>query len=147
MATETQASSTPITFHKQVLGIPLVSSGLDTIHSTLSTSPYTKGVYSTGTSLAQSAYDTASRVTTSSSLYPKVLPVITTADGYANAGIDAVRSKFPYPFESSPDKVYNDLKKAPEDARIVAYKTIDERIKIPAYGPARGVDTVRTPFS
>jgi hypothetical protein len=146
MATDTQASPPPITFYKQVLDIPLVSSGLDTIHSTLSTSPYTKGVYSTGTSLAQSAYDTASRVTTSSSLYPKVLPLITTADGYANAGINAVHSKFPYPFESSPDKVYHDLKQAPEDARNVAYKAIDERIKTPAYGLARGVDTRLTPL-
>jgi hypothetical protein len=146
MATDTQASPAPITFHKQVLGIPLVSSSLDTIHSTLSTSPYTKGVYSAGTSLAQSAYDTASRVTTSSSLYPRVLPVITTADGYANAGLDAIRSKFPYPFEASPDQVYTDLKKAPEDARNVAYKTIDERIKTPAYGLAMGVDTRLTPL-
>lgn len=147
MAADTQTSPTPVTFHQHVLEIPLVSSGLTTIHDKLSTSPYTKGVYDTGTSFAKSAYDTAARVTTASPLYPRVLPVITTADGYANAGLNAVRSKFPYPFESTPDQVYQDLMKAPEDARNIAKKTIDERITQPAYGIAMGVDSVCTLFS
>jgi len=145
MATDTQPSPS-LTFPSRVLGIPLVSHSLDTIHSTLSTSPYTKGVYQTGSGLAQSAYDTATRVTVSSTVYPRLQPVITAADGYANKGLDTIQSKFPYPFEAAPEKVYSDLKKAPEDAKTVAYKTIDERITTPAYGFAKGVDSVSAPF-
>lgn len=146
MATEIQpssCSSAQITFPSRLLAIPLVSSTLDTVHSTLSTSPYTQRAYTTGSSLAHSAYTTASGYATNSALYPRILPAIAAADGYANKGFDAVHAKFPYPFENSPETMYNDLKKAPEDAKNVAYKTIDERIKTPAYGLARGVDTVR----
>jgi Perilipin family len=145
MATDTQPAQS-VTFPSRVLGIPLVSHGLDTIHSTLSTSPYTKGVYQTGSGLAQSAYDTATRVTVASPVYPRLQPVITAADGYANKGLDTIQSRFPYPFETAPEKVYSDLKKAPEDAKSVAIKTIDERITTPAYGIAKGVDSVSTLF-
>lgn len=124
----------------RVLGIPCVSSGLDTIHSTLSTSPYTKAAYQTTQSIALSAYGTAARV--SSPVYPTLQPVITAADGYASKGFDTLHSRFPYPFEASPETIYADIKKAPEDAKNVAYKTIDERIKAPAYGLVKGVDHV-----
>ncbi|KAG8850652.1 hypothetical protein FRB91_008875 [Serendipita sp. 411] len=144
MAAETQTAPSPITFPSRVLSIPLVSSGLETIHTTLSTSPYTKTAYQTSTSIAATAYGTASRVT--APVYPRVLPVITAADGYANKGLDTLQSRFPYPFESSPETVYNDLKKAPEDAKNVAYKTIDERITTPAYGLAKNVDSRLAPL-
>jgi len=145
MATDTQPPQA-ISFPSRVLAIPLVSQSIDTIHGTLSNSPYTKGVYQTGSGFAQAAYDTATRVTVSSPVYPRLQPVITAADGYANKGLDTIQSRFPYPFETSADKVYNDLKKAPEDARNVAYKTIDERITTPAYGIAKGVDSVSALF-
>ncbi|PVG01417.1 hypothetical protein CPB86DRAFT_795099 [Serendipita vermifera] len=144
MATDTQTAPPPITFHTRVLSIPLVSSSLETIHSTLSTSPYTKRAYETSSSIAHSAFDTATRVT--APVYPRVLPVITAADGYANKGLDTLQTRFPYPFESTPEKVYSDLRKAPEDARSVAYKTLDERIKTPAYGLAKGVDSRLAPL-
>lgn len=145
MATDTQPAQS-LTFPSRVLGIPLVSHGLDTLHSTLSSSPYTKGVYQTGSGLAQSAYDTATRVTVASPVYPRLQPVITAADGYANKGLDTIQSRFPYPFETAPEKVYSDLKKAPEDAKSVAIKTIDERITTPAYGLAKGVDSRLAPL-
>jgi hypothetical protein len=145
MATDTQPPQA-ISFPSRVLAIPLVSHSIDTIHCTLSNSPYTKGVYQTGSGFAQSAYDTATRVTVASPVYPRLQPVITAADGYANKGLDTIQSRFPYPFETTPDQVYNDLKKAPEDARNVAYKTIDERITTPAYGIAKGVDSRLAPL-
>lgn len=145
MATDTQPPPA-YNFPSRVMSIPLVSHSIDTIQRTLSNSPYTKGVYETGTGLAQSAYDTATRVTVSSPVYPRIQPVLTAADGYATKGLETIHSKFPYPFESTPDQVYNDLKKAPEDAKNVAYKTIDERIKTPAYGLAKGVDSRLAPL-
>ncbi|KAG8816513.1 hypothetical protein FRC17_000302 [Serendipita sp. 399] len=144
MATETQTAPPPITFPSRVLAIPLVHSGLETIHTTLSTSPYIGTAYVTSTSIAASAYGTASRMT--APVYPRVLPVITAADGYANKGLDTLQSRFPYPFESSPETVYNDLKKAPEDAKNVAKKTIDERITTPAYDLAKHVDSHLAPL-
>lgn len=144
MATETQSAPPSLTFPLRVLQIPLVHSSLDTIHNTLSSSPYTKSAYQTSTAFAHTALDTAARVT--APVYPKVLPIVTAADGYANKGLDTLQSRFPYPFESSPETMYNDLKKAPEDARNVAYKTIDERIKTPAYGLAKDVDARLAPL-
>lgn len=155
MATDTQTAPAPaeLTFPSRVLSIPLFSSAIGTLDNTLSTSPYTKGVYRTSQSVAFSAYDRATQIASPVYQDPKFQPVksyvttaVTTADGYATKALDKIHAKFPYPFESSPETVYADLKRAPEEARNVAYKTIDQRITTPAYGLAKGVDSRLAPL-
>ena len=129
-------------FPSRVLSIPLVAHSIDSLHSTLSSSPYTQRIYSTSTLLAHSAYDTAARVSAPVYTHPTAQAYLALADGYAVKGLDAVEAKVPYPFHSTPETVYNDLKRAPEQAKEVATKTIDERIKAPAYHLAATADQV-----
>jgi len=51
------------------------------------------------------------------------------ADGFANKAVDAVQSRYPYPFTARPEEV-----------ALLASKTIDERVKTPAYNVAQGID-------
>jgi len=133
-------------FPSRVLSIPLVAHSIDSLHSTLSSSPYTQRIYSTSTSLAHSAYDTAARVSAPVYSHPRAQAYLTLADDYAVKGLNAVEAKIPYPFQSTPETVYNDLKRAPEQAKEVATKTIDEKIKAPAYNLAATADQVSIPF-
>lgn len=134
------------TFPTRVLSIPLVAHSIDSLHSTLSSSPYTQRIYTTSTSLAHSAYDTAARVSAPVYSHPRAQAYLALADDYAVKGLDAVEAKIPYPFQSSPETVYNDIKRAPEQAKEVATKTIDEKIKAPAYNLAATADQVSIPF-
>jgi hypothetical protein len=78
--------------------------------------------------------------------HPTAQAYLALADGYAVKGLDVVEAKIPYPFHSTPETVYNDLKRAPEQAKEVASKTIDERIKAPAYHLAASADQVSLSF-
>ena len=133
-------------FPSRVLSIPLLAHSIDTLHLTLSSSPYTQRIYSTSTLLAHSAYDTAARVSAPVYTHPKAQAYLALADDYAVKGLDAVEAKIPYPFHSTPETVYNDLKRAPEQAKEAATKTIDEKIKAPAYHLAATADQVSVPF-
>lgn len=133
-------------FPSRVLSIPLLAQSIDTLHSTLSSSPYTQRIYSTSTLLAHSAYDTAARVSAPVYSHPTAQAYLALADGYAVKGLDAVEAKIPYPFHSTPETVYNDLKRAPEQAKEAATKTIDEKIKAPAYHLAATADQVSVPL-
>lgn len=133
-------------FPSRVLSIPLLAQSIDTLHSTLSSSPYTQRIYSTSTSFAHSAYDTAARVSAPVYTHPRAQAYLALADGYAVKGLDAVEAKIPYPFHSTPETVYEDLKRAPEHAKEAATKTIDEKIKAPAYHLATTADQVSVSF-
>jgi len=55
-------------------------------------------------------------------------------------GLDAVESRCPYPFKTTPEDIVKDLKGHSNHAKEVANKTIDEKVKSPAYNVAQGID-------
>lgn len=73
----------------------------------------------------------------------RLAPVIVKADTYANAAVDAVESRYPYPFKVTTNEVVQDLKDRSDAAKGVASKTIDQRVTTPAYTVAAGIDQVR----
>ena len=135
MATETQsAPATPeLKIFNRVASIPLVNDTFSAVHSSLISNPYTRSPYTTAQALSLSA------LRASEPIAAKLAPIIVRADGFAIKGLDAVESRYPYPFTVQSE----DLLK---DARDVASKTIDERVRTPAYSAAQGIDQVRTPL-
>jgi len=137
MATETETPQ--LTVLTRVANIPLVSDSLSTIHSTLTNNAYTKKPYSVAAGLGSTAY----RV--SEPIQVRLAPVITRADGYANKAVDVVESRYPYPFRTPTGEIYGDIRQHGEHAVGVANKTIDDRVRTPAYGIAQGIDQSFTP--
>lgn len=135
MATETlSAPATPeLKIFNRVASIPLVNDTFSAVHSSLISNPYTRSPYTTAQALSLSA------LRASEPIAAKLAPIIIRADGFAIKGLDAVESRYPYPFTVQSE----DLLK---DARDVASKTIDERVRTPAYSAAQGIDQVRTPL-
>ncbi|PCH34966.1 hypothetical protein WOLCODRAFT_139660 [Wolfiporia cocos MD-104 SS10] len=136
MATQTQETSrTPeLTIISRVASIPLVASSLNTIHETLLSNAYTQKPYSTAQGISKSA------LSYTEPLQKRLAPLIVRADGYANMGLDAVESRYPYPFKTPTEDILRDIKGRSDQARDVANKTIDERVKSPAYNVAQGID-------
>ena len=108
--------------------------------------PYTQRIYLTSTLLAYSVYNTAAHVPAPVYTHPKAQAYLVLADSYVAKGLDAVEAKIPSLFHLTPEMVYNDLKWAPEQAKEAASKTINEKIKAPAYCLAAAADQVSMPF-
>ncbi|EGO03996.1 hypothetical protein SERLA73DRAFT_175713 [Serpula lacrymans var. lacrymans S7.3] len=123
-----------VTIFTRVLSIPLVSSSLSTLDSTLCGNVFTRSPYTTAQALTHSAYSYTEPIQI------RLAPFIIRADGYANKGLDAVESRYPYPFKAKPEEMVNYVKERRESAMSAANKTIDERVKSPAYGVAQGID-------
>ena len=142
MATETQsAPSTPeLKILTRVAAIPLVNDTFSAVHSSLISNPYTRSPYTTAQAISLSA------LRASEPLAAKLAPIIVRADGFAIKGLDAVESRYPYPFTVQSEDLLKALKERSEYARDVANKTIDERVRSPAYSAAQGIDQVRTPL-
>ncbi|KAI9509281.1 hypothetical protein F5148DRAFT_1189124 [Russula earlei] len=99
----------------------------------------------TETQLTRSPYTTAQAISLSAlrasePITARLAPLIVRADGFANKGLDAVESRYPYPFTVQREDLIKDLKERSEHARDVANKTIDERVRTPAYSAAQGID-------
>ena len=142
MATEVQtAPATPtapqLSVLTRVASIPLVSDSLAVVHSTLANNVYTKTPYSAAQAIGSRAY----RV--SEPFQARLAPVIVRADGLANKAVDVVEQRYPYPFHTPTEEIYGALKQRGDHAYGVANKTIDDRVKTPAYGFAQGIDQVR----
>jgi hypothetical protein len=141
MTTETQAPSPPeLTILNRLSSIPLVSSSLSTLHTRLSANAYTAPPYHTAAAL--SAYARGTAVRAAAPILPRVAPLVARADGLANAAVDAVQTRYPYPFEATPEKVVQDLHASAEGARGVANKTLDDRVRAPAGRVVVGIDQV-----
>ncbi|KAI9456375.1 hypothetical protein BJY52DRAFT_1212958 [Lactarius psammicola] len=138
MATETQsapATPTPeLTVLNRVASIPLVNDSLSAVHASLISNPLTRSPYNT----AQAISSTALRY--SEPFAVKLAPIIVRADGYANKGLDAVESRYPYPFTVQSEDIIKALKERSDYARAAANKTLDERVRTPAYSAAQGID-------
>jgi hypothetical protein len=142
MSTETKTAHTTApeyTSLYRVASIPLISSSLSSIHSTLSSNAYTKSPYSAATGIACSAWGYTEP------LQARLAPLTTRADEFANAGLDVVESRYPYPFKAKPEEITTYVRERRESAFSVANKTIDEKVKSPAYGVAQGIDQVGRP--
>lgn len=143
MATETQTqpeTQTPapeLTILTRVASIPLVADSLGAVHSTLSTNPYTRSPYATAQGLAGAALGYTEP------LQKTIAPLLVRADGLANKGLDAVESRYPYPFKTTTEDIVKDLRGRSDQARDIATKTIDERVRTPAVNVATGIDQVR----
>jgi hypothetical protein len=109
----------------RVAAIPMISSSLETINGVLLSNNYTRSPYCTAKDLSSTAYKYTEP------LQIKLAPLIIQADGFANKAVDVVQSKYPYPFTARPEEV-----------AMLASKTIDERVKAPAYNVAQGIDQV-----
>ena len=142
MATETQTmppqpqAPPQLTVLNRVASIPLVSDSLAALHATLINNAYTKTPYSAAQAIGTKAYQI------SEPIQVRLAPVLTRADGLANKAVDIVESRYPYPFKTPTEEIYGDIRQTTEHAYDVANKTIDTRVRTPAYGLAQGVDKV-----
>ncbi|KAI5122615.1 hypothetical protein M0805_008705 [Coniferiporia weirii] len=143
MATETQTfparpesttTAPQLTVLTRVASIPLVSDSLAAVHAALAGNAYTKAPYSTAQAWGSAAFRA------SEPIQARLAPVILRADGFANKAVDAVESRYPYPFHTPTEEIYGTLRQHSENAYGVANKTIDDRVRTPAYGLAQGID-------
>ncbi|KAH9041175.1 hypothetical protein EDB84DRAFT_1231467, partial [Lactarius hengduanensis] len=148
MATETQSApaapidtpATPeLTVLNRVASIPLVNDSLSAVHASLSSNPLTRSPYNTAQALSSTALRYSEPFTS------KLAPIIVRADGFANKGLDAVESRYPYPFTVQSEDILSALKERSDSARAVANKTLDDRVRTPAYSAAQGIDQRLTP--
>lgn len=84
---------------EKVHTIPIIHDSLGYAHSILSSNPYTSYVYATGLGLTTTAYNYTKPV------QARLAPLIDRADGVALQGLNAVESRFPYPFQTSTQDV------------------------------------------
>ncbi|EAU84786.1 hypothetical protein CC1G_00305 [Coprinopsis cinerea okayama7 len=159
-ATETQtATATPpqeqpavqsppeITVLTRVASIPMIHSSLETINDKLSTNTYTRSTYTAAKELSTAAYKL------SEPLQIKLAPLIISADGYANKAVDAVESRYPYPFKAKPEEVVEYVRERKQSASEYVHiridganKTLDEKIKSPALNVAHDLDQRLSPL-
>lgn len=149
MSTATETQSPPeLTIFNRVASIPLISSGLGAVDGALASNVFTRSPYTTAKGFSSTAYKYTEP------LQIRLAPYIARADGYANKAVDVVESRYPYPFKAKPEEVatliqerrqsaaeYVNARRA--DAVNVANKTIDDKVKTPAYNVAQGIDQVR----
>ncbi|KAI0064245.1 hypothetical protein BV25DRAFT_1882239 [Artomyces pyxidatus] len=142
MATETQSAepAPELTILHRVASIPLVNDSLSAVHTSLSSNPYLSSPYTTAQAISNSA------IRYSEPLAARLAPILVRADGFANKGLDAVESRYPYPFKTPTDDILNDLKTRQENAKGAASKAYDERVLTPAYNVAEGIDQRFTPL-
>ncbi|KAI0331779.1 lipid droplet-associated perilipin protein [Cubamyces sp. BRFM 1775] len=143
MATETQQAlpaQPELTIFSRMGAIPLVADSLSTIHSTLLNNPYTRSPYTTAQEISKSA------LSYTEPIQKRLAPIINKADGLANKGLDAVESRYPYPFHTPTEDIIKDLKGRSDHAKDVANKTLDEKVKTPAYQVAQGIDQKFAPI-
>jgi hypothetical protein len=134
MAATTATTESPeLTIINRLGAIPLVSGSLTAVHETLLASRLTAAPYSTATAVSAYALGTANKY--SAPLQTRLAPLLTRADGLANAAVDAVEARYPYPFQASPDDVA-------QQARGAAQKTFDSNVTAPAGRVVAGIDQV-----
>jgi len=143
MATETQpAPAAPeLTIFNRVASIPLVNDTFSAVHTSLISHRLTRSPYSTAQAISLSALRASEPITA------KLAPIIVRCDGFANKGLDAVESRYPYPFTAHGEEIIKAFKERSGYARDAANKAIDERVRTPAYSAVQGIDQVRTPLS
>jgi len=138
---ETQAPN--ITIIARVTSIPMISSGLGTIDDALSTNAYTRSSYVHAKAISNTAYKLTEPIQT------VLAPLIIRADGFANMAVDAVESRYPYPFKAQPEEVAALARQGQENTTAYVHervntvnKAIDEKVRTPALNVAHDIDQV-----
>ncbi|KAJ7117692.1 hypothetical protein C8R44DRAFT_626767 [Mycena epipterygia] len=149
-SSSSSSNASELTIFSRVASIPLIAYSIQQVSSVLATNAYTSTPYSTAKGLSASAYKYAAP------LQPRLGPLnhlIVTADGLANNAVDFVESKYPYPFQAQPEEVASYVRERRQSAvdyvekgRLNANKTLDEKVKTPAFTAACGLDQRLTPF-
>ncbi|KAF9239789.1 hypothetical protein BU15DRAFT_46314 [Melanogaster broomeanus] len=139
-ATEPQSRAPELTVLNRVASIPIVASSLDRIHTTLSSNVFTRPPYHAAQFATQIAYNY------SQPLQTRLAPLIVSADGYANKGLDMIEEKYPYPFTVTPDEVASYVRERRDSVMSSANKRFDDNVKSPAVGVAEGIDKRFTPI-
>ncbi|KAH0835952.1 hypothetical protein J3R83DRAFT_9878 [Lanmaoa asiatica] len=123
-ATQSQPQSQvpEITVLTRVASIPIIASSLDQIHSTLLSNVLTRSPYHAAQIITQTAYNF------SQPLQICLAPLLVSADGYANKGLDVIEGKYPYPFRVKPEERF------------------DKNVKSPAVGVVEGIDKKFAPI-
>lgn len=137
MSTETHTSTQEapgFTVLRRVASIPLICSGLETINGALSSNVLTRQPYYTARGLSTTAYKYTEP------LQIRLAPFIERADGIAHKAVDAVESRYPYPFNAKPEDVASLVRERRQSAIDVANKAIDDKIRSPAKHMAEGID-------
>ncbi|KAL5499242.1 hypothetical protein ACEPAH_1760 [Sanghuangporus vaninii] len=132
--TTTTASAPQLTVLTRVASIPLISDSLTSLHTTLLNNSLTKTPYSTAQALSSYAFSVTEPIQV------RLAPVIQRADGLANKAVDVVESRYPYPFHAPTEEIYGTIKAHSEHAYGIANKTIDDKVRTPAYGIVHGID-------
>ncbi|KAL1738127.1 hypothetical protein HDZ31DRAFT_51458, partial [Schizophyllum fasciatum] len=141
--TLTSADAAPdvvFTVLDRVYGIPLVAATLDKIHETLTTNALTKRPYAAARGLSAAAYESWQPVQT------RLAPLITRVDGLANKVFDIVEARFPYPIHVKPEDVSSAARERRKSLVDSAHQTFDERVKLPAFHVAEGIDKRLAPI-
>jgi len=140
MAAETQSTipASEFTIISRVTSIPLIYDSLSAVHSSLSTNPFTRSPYTT----AQALSSNAMRYT--EPLANRLAPLLIRADDLANHGLDVVEARYPYPFKTPTVEIINNIKERGDQVKDVANKTLEERVRTPAYSVAQGIDQVHS---
>ncbi|KAF8137393.1 hypothetical protein EV363DRAFT_1293653 [Boletus edulis] len=147
MATATQSQPAhpqprvpEITVLTRVTSIPIIASSLDQIHSTLLSNVLTRTPYHAAQVLTQTAYNF------SQPLQIRLAPLIVSADGYVNKGLDVIEQKYPYPFKVKPEEVASYVRERRDSVVSSANERFDKNVKTPAVGVAEGIDKKFAPI-
>lgn len=116
--------------------IPLIASSFVTINDALVNNAYTCSPYSHVKSLSTTAYKFTEPIQC------KLAPLIVRVDGLANKAVDAVQSRYPYPFEAQPQEVADYVRETKDNTINGVNKAIDDRVKAPAFNVAHDIDQV-----
>jgi hypothetical protein len=130
----TQTQTVPeLSIFTRVASIPLVKDSLSAVHSTLIGNNFTSSPYTLAQNLSKSAYQY------SEPIQIRLAPALIRADSYANMGFDAMESRYPAPFKVTVDDIKQDFNQRSDSV----HRTIDERVRNPAYNVAQAIDQVR----
>jgi hypothetical protein len=140
-ASQSQPQLHELTVLTRVASIPIVASSLDQIHTTLSSNALTRSPYHAAQAITQSAYNY------SQPLQIRLAPLMISADGYANKGLDVIEQKYPYPFKAKPEEVASYVRERRDSVMSSANKRFDENVKSPAVGVVEGIDKVSNTWS
>ncbi|KIJ15959.1 hypothetical protein PAXINDRAFT_99307 [Paxillus involutus ATCC 200175] len=139
-ASQSQPQLHELTVLTRVASIPIVASSLDQIHTTLSSNALTRSPYHAAQAITQSAYNY------SQPLQIRLAPLMISADGYANKGLDVIEQKYPYPFKAKPEEVASYVRERRDSVMSSANKRFDENVKSPAVGVVEGIDKKFAPI-
>jgi ElaB/YqjD/DUF883 family membrane-anchored ribosome-binding protein len=106
----------------RVTAIPVVSDTINQIHAVVNSTNVTTKAYAIAEGLVKSGYSLAEPVLGYGG------PVLKSADGLANKGLDFAEARFPYPFQTKTETMVADARKPADQAFGLAKDVYDTRI-------------------